>query len=187
MWQSGRVLAFVFLFTSLAGCAHLSNTGDRFAANRALQPPNYDSARYSSRLPISISSYGEKTIVVNPHLHAWGAYDANGNLIRGGIATAGSDWCPDLGRSCRTRSGSFRLNSLGSSNCKSSIYPLPKGGAPMPYCMFFNGGQALHGSLPGAVVDANASHGCVRLTIPDAEWLRYNFVNVGTKVIVMPY
>jgi lipoprotein-anchoring transpeptidase ErfK/SrfK len=27
----------------------------------------------------------------------------------------------------------------------------------------------------------------VRMHVSDAEWLRYNFVNVGTKVIVKPY
>jgi lipoprotein-anchoring transpeptidase ErfK/SrfK len=55
----------------------------------------------------------------------------------------------------------------------------------MPYCMFFNGNQGLHGSYN--VVDGNASHGCVRMTVSDAEWVRFNFANIGTKVIVRPY
>ncbi|HSW70413.1 MAG TPA: L,D-transpeptidase family protein, partial [Gammaproteobacteria bacterium] len=37
------------------------------------------------------------------------------------------------------------------------------------------------------VVDGNASHGCVRLKVQDAEWLRFNFVSIGTKVVVLPY
>jgi lipoprotein-anchoring transpeptidase ErfK/SrfK len=64
---------------------------------------------------------------------------------------------------------------------------MPHGGAPMPYCMFFNRNQALHGSPDHEVVDGNISHGCVRMHVPEAEWLRYNFVHVGTKVIVRPY
>ena len=140
---------------------------------------------YASRMPSSISPLGEKVIIVNPNVHAWGAYDSSGNLLRGGLATAGGDYCPDIGRRCHTRSGSFRIQSLGSASCKSSMYPLPRGGAPMPYCMFFNGHQGLHGSYN--VVDGNASHGCVRLHVNDAEWVRFNFAHVGTKVIVKPY
>ena len=139
---------------------------------------------YASRLASNIST-GEKTIVVDPNVHAWGAYNAQGKLIRAGLATAGSDYCPDVKRACRTGSGSFRIQSLGKASCKSSIYPLPKGGAPMPYCMFFNGNQGLHGSYE--VVEGNVSHGCVRVDVVDAEWLRFNFADIGTKVIVRPY
>lgn len=140
----------------------------------------------SSRLPQQIASPGEKLIVVDPHVHAWGAYSSNGELLRSGIATAGKRWCPDIDRPCRTAVGSFRIYSLGSFNCVSHKFPVEKGGgAPMPYCMFFNGGQGLHGSYE--VVDGNASHGCVRLHVDDAEWLRFNFANIGTKVIVKSY
>ena len=128
---------------------------------------------------------GEKTILIDPNVHAWGAYDADGYLVRAGLATAGSDWCGDINRACHTRPGSFRIFSLGSEACKSSIYPLPKGGAPMPYCMFFNGNQGLHGSYQ--VVEGNVSHGCVRLQVFDAKWIRFDFARVGTKVIVKPY
>lgn len=144
---------------------------------------------YSSahrRLPQHISSHGEKVIVIDPHVHAWGAYSPTGELLRSGLATAGKRWCPDIDRACRTAVGSFRIYSLGSFNCKSHKFPVERGGgAPMPYCMFFNGGQGLHGSYE--VVDGNASHGCVRLHVDDAEWIRFNFANVGTKVIVKPY
>jgi lipoprotein-anchoring transpeptidase ErfK/SrfK len=140
---------------------------------------------YSSRLSPTIASSG-KVVVVDPHTHAWGAYEG-GNLVKAGQATAGSGWCPDLGRPCRTSTGTFSVSSLGDADCKSKIFPKPKGGAPMPYCMFFHGGQAMHGVSEGEVVDGNISHGCVRMHVADAEWLRYNFVNVGTKVVVKPY
>jgi lipoprotein-anchoring transpeptidase ErfK/SrfK len=143
------------------------------------------SGNFASRMPQHIDTGGEKVILVDPNVHAWGAYDADGNLVRGGVATSGGNYCPDIHRRCHTKSGTFRIYSLGSSGCKSSIYPLPRGGAPMPYCMFFNKNQALHGSYE--VRDGNASHGCVRLLVPDAEWIRFNFATVGTKVIVRPY
>lgn len=128
---------------------------------------------------------GEKVIIVNPRIHQWGAYSADGKLLRSGTATAGSGWCRDLGRPCRTKSGHFRIYSLGSFGCKSSKFPRPRGGAPMPYCMFFNGGQALHGSYE--VVRGNVSHGCVRVNVDAARWLRFEFARVGTKVIIKPY
>lgn len=147
-----------------------------------------------SPLPMQLEDAEEKTIVFDPKVFAWGAYDSDGSLVRWGPASGGSGWCRDIGRSCRTKSGSFRIYSMGSSNCISSKFPVPRGGAPMPYCMFFNGGQALHGS-PGEVVKGNVSHGCVRLFVQDAEWLRYDFVEPpseyndykGTKVIVKSY
>jgi lipoprotein-anchoring transpeptidase ErfK/SrfK len=143
-----------------------------------------DNDVYSSGLPSHISTH-EKVIIVDPNVHAWGAY-ANGTLIRSGLATAGSTWCSDIGRPCKTKTGVFRVYSLGGEDCVSSIYPIEEGGgAPMPYCMYFNGSQGLHGS--DHVVRGNISHGCVRMRVGDAEWLRYNFVNIGTKVIVRPY
>src|SRR3989338_6650251 len=144
-----------------------------------------------SPFPMWIEAPQEKLIVFDPKKNAWGAYDADGELVRWGPATGGSHWCEDIGSSCRTKQGSFRIYSLGSSNCVSSKFPLPKGGAPMPYCMFFNVWQAFHGS-PGGVIRGNESHGCVRLFVDDAEWLRYDFVDPprgsnnyrGTKIVV---
>lgn len=127
----------------------------------------------------------ERVIIIDPRKHKWSAYAANGKLIRSGMATAGSSWCPDIGKPCRTKIGVFRVYSLGSSGCYSKKFPVGRGGAPMPYCMFFNGGQAIHGSYN--VVPANVSHGCIRVHVSDARWLRFNFINVGTKVVVRPY
>lgn len=144
--------------------------------------------------PKQTDTGNEKLIIVDPTKNAWGAYNVDGSLLRWGPLSAGSDYCPDLGKRCHTSPGQFRVYSLGSSGCVSHKFPKPNGGAPMPYCMFFNNGQALHGS-PGGVVGYNASHGCVRLYVNDAEWLRYDFVEGpnannsyrGTRVIVLPY
>lgn len=178
------LIAYVILSASLSSCATGSANGS-MPGNASSNYDSYNPSDYDSRLPQEIASTG-KTIVVDPNVHAWGAYQ-DGKLIKAGLATAGSSWCPDIGRPCRTRSGTFHIQSLGSADCKSSIYPLPRGGASMPYCMYFNGSQGLHGSYPGNVVEGNVSHGCVRMHVADAEWIRYNFANIGTKVIVKPY
>lgn len=144
-------------------------------------------------LPPHAKTAGEKLIIVDPGAHAWGAYNARGKLIRWGIATAGDQWCDDIGQSCKTKAGYFRIYSVGDARCISSKFPLPDGGAPMPYCMYFNGGQAIHGSS-GVVFD-NVSHGCVRVHVDDAKWLRYQFVEGpssanhyrGTRVFIEPY
>jgi lipoprotein-anchoring transpeptidase ErfK/SrfK len=140
---------------------------------------------YASRIPQTIGT-SEKTIVVDPRVHVWGAYE-NGQLVNAGIASAGSNWCGDIGRPCRTHVGTFRIQSLGGPDCHSHIFPVGIGGAPMPYCMYFNNGQALHGVPASEVGEGNYSHGCVRMHVSDAEWIRFDFANVGTKVIIKPY
>lgn len=141
---------------------------------------------YVFAMPAYIDNpYREKVVLVSPREHAWGAYTADGRLVRSGLASAGANWCEDVGRPCRTWEGSFRIRSLGDSSCTSPSFPLPKGGAPMPYCMYFNPYQALHGSYD--VRHANISHGCVRMRVADAKWLRFNFVELGTLVVIQSY
>lgn len=136
-------------------------------------------------MPSQVSSPGERFILVDPRIHAFGAYNEDGTLVYSGVASTGKSWCADIGRSCRTHSGSFRIYYMGDSECISTRFPIPTGGAPMPYCMYFNGNQALHGSP--SVGYAHLSHGCVRLRVSDARWLRYNFAESGTLVIVKSY
>lgn len=150
-------------------------------------------ATENAPLPEYITSQHEKIILVDPNAHAWGAYNANGKLIRWGIATTGANWCSDIRKSCRTGTGTYRIYSLGNADCVSSKFPIPSGGAPMPYCMYFNGSEALHGS--DNVEFGNASHGCVRVHVTDAKWLRYQFIEGpsaaneyrGTKIIIRSY
>ncbi|MCD6038883.1 MAG: hypothetical protein K0S27_283 [Gammaproteobacteria bacterium] len=144
---------------------------------------------YSERLPQYIDTHNRQMVLVDPNVHAWGAYDAEGRLIRAGIATAGGATCPpDADESdCRTGIGTYYITSIGGEECYSKIYPRPNGGGLMPFCMFFNKGQALHGSPDDIVVEDNISHGCIRMRIPDAEWMVNNFAHIGTKVVVVPY
>lgn len=53
----------------------------------------------------------------------------------------------------------------------------------VPYTMYFYKGYALHGTYWHHNFGTPMSHGCVNLSIPDAEWL-FNFASVGTLVNV---
>lgn len=174
------IVALCVTALSLTSCSTTRHRGTAYTDSQSSSLPS----NYADRLPAQINT-GERTVLIDPNVHAWGAYNSDGQLVRAGLATAGAYYCPDIKRGCKTSAGRFRIQSLGAASCKSSRYPLPRGGAPMPYCMFFNGNQGLHGSP--YVMEGNASHGCVRLSVDDAEWLRFNFANIGTKVVVKPY
>lgn len=135
-----------------------------------------------SPFPMHRNTGGKKLILVNLTDQAFGAYDTNGQLVHWGPISGGKGYCPDVGRACNTATGNFAIYRKQGPECISSKFPIETdGGAPMPYCMHFNGGFALHGStLPGY----NASHGCVRLFFEDAEWLNKHFATIGTRVIV---
>ena len=137
-----------------------------------------------SPLPYAIRPLKTKVVIINLEKHAFGAYDINGYLVHWGPVSAGKGWCPDIQRTCETPRGTFFVFSKGDAYCESAKYPIPEGGAPMPYCMYFFNGYAMHASdLPGF----HASHGCVRMFYEDAKWLNEYFVKMGprgTRVIV---
>ena len=139
--------------------------------------------------PHQISDH-EKQIIVDQDKLAWAAYNSNGELVKWGPIASGRDKCPDSANSCRTLTGMYRIFSKEGPDCQSDIFPIGRGGAKMPYCMFFHKGYALHGSedIPGY----RASHGCVRMFTRDAKWLNYEFAesdhgdSPGTKVVNRP-
>lgn len=135
-----------------------------------------------SPFPLNRDTNGRKLLLVSLGQQAFGAYDASGELVHWGPISGGKRYCPDVGRGCSTIKGSFKIFRKQGPECISSKFPIEtNGGAPMPYCMHFKGGFALHGStLPGY----HASHGCVRLFFDDAKWLNQNFISIGTPVIV---
>lgn len=145
-----------------------------------------------SPFPNKIEGETEKQIIVDQDKLAWAAYDEHGQLIKWGPIASGSDKCSDSAKACRTLTGIYRIFSKENENCRSDVFPIGKGGAPMPYCMYFHKGFAMHGSadMPGY----RASHGCVRMFTRDAKWLNQEFTetsnesngNMGTKVVVRP-
>ena len=138
-----------------------------------------------SPLRTQISPPGQKIIMVSlsPNQLAFGAYSAGGVLEYWGPVSGGRSYCPDIGRGCHTSTGNYVIYSKQGSGCKSTKFPVGRGGAPMPYCMFFHGGYALHGSyeVPGF----NASHGCIRLFVNDARWLNQDFTSGAGRVPVL--
>lgn len=131
-----------------------------------------------SPLPRQIHPPGDKVILVSMSDLAFGAYDEGGILEHWGPISGGKEYCSDINQDCRTPAGKFEIYAKGNLKCASTKYPVGKGGAPMPYCMFFKGGFALHGSY--AVPGYNDSHGCIRMFIEDAQWLNQNFL-IGKK------
>ena|SRR3990167_2736296 len=131
------------------------------------------------------TQFASGTFIYNPRTLTWKAINSHGKIVRTGRGSSGRKYCPDIGRGCRTPTGTYHIISKGGASCKSSRYPRPHGGAPMPYCMFFSKMYAVHGSYD--VPNYNASHGCVRVPKSDARWLYNNFMTIGTKVVIKPY
>jgi lipoprotein-anchoring transpeptidase ErfK/SrfK len=170
---------------ALTGCSMMDDSSLDHSTTTVNNTQAAAPAQPAYEFPSMREATGNKIVIVDPNNHAWGAYDASGFLVAQGAASTGRDYCPDLGTACKTPSGTFTVYRKQGAECKSTKFPIPEGGAPMPHCMFFNGGYALHGS--DYVPNYNASHGCVRLHPEDAAWLSQNFVTIGTKVQVLPY
>ncbi|MEM1244238.1 MAG: L,D-transpeptidase [Pseudomonadota bacterium] len=132
--------------------------------------------------PLQIDPRGEKWVRVDLRTLAWAAYDEKGHMVHWGPVSGGRKWCNDIGAPCRTATGNYRVVRKQDYNCTSSVFPLPFGGAAMPFCMHYYRAFALHGSFD--VPGYNDSHGCVRMFINDARWLNEHFVDNYTKVSV---
>jgi len=153
-------------------------------------PKNLDSKDIWDVSPFAskISSTGHKTIVISQKKLAFAAYNSNGHIVHWGPVSTGRNYCKDVGRGCTSPRGTFAMYHKKGAGCVSSKYPInrSKPRAPMPHCMFFHGGYAMHGSptVPGY----RASHGCIRLFNDDARWLNEDFIDTrgNTKVIVLP-
>ena len=144
-----------------------------------------DIAGPPERSIVNVNYAANKEFVFNPRTLQWKAINANGKVVRSGHGSGGRGYCPDIHRSCRTPAGTYSVIAKSGPSCRSSRYPVGKGGAPMPYCMFFSKYYAVHGSPD--VPNRNASHGCIRVVPSEARWLNQNFMTVGTKVVVKPY
>ncbi len=174
---SGAVLIFVLtaMLFLVGGC-----TTEYKQAKT--QQPQYTEPSY--QFPSSRTPTGRNTFVFSPRHHAYGLYNAHGTLVSEGRASGGKAYCSDVGRACKTPVGSFTIGRKKGPECVSSKFPLGRGGAPMPHCMFFHGGYAIHGSPH--VPNYNASHGCIRVPPGDAPYLS-SHLPVGSAVVVEPY
>lgn len=159
--------------------------------NEICYPPKNESiySEYYSEWQghFSFCSQG-KTIIFDPKLLAFAAYDEYGRLAHWGPAVGGKNYCPDAKKPCLTPAGEYKIAYKVGANYRSKTYPLGCTGekcALIPYAMFFEDGAAFHAS--NFLSGENASHGCVRLFPSDAKWLNLKFAEIGTKVLIRPY
>ena len=177
------VLATCSLF--LAGCQS-SMTGSHSTENDGTVMLHHaEDTKGRSHFPMQRAATGKKVFIFDPKATAWAAYDASGRRVKTGRASGGAAYCADVGKPCRTVTGKFAVYRKQGAECQSSRFPLPNGGAPMPHCMHFKGGYAVHGS--SHVPNYNASHGCVRVLPSAARWLNQDFLTYGSTVIIRPY
>lgn len=153
--------------------------------SRVVVPKNLDSLTVLdiSPFPAKMDTAHKKLVRVDLSKLAFGAYNEQGQLVYWGPVSGGKKFCPDIDEPCETPTGTYQINVKRGADCFSSVFPVDtQGGAPMPYCMFFHEGYAIHGSdaVPGYL----ASHGCVRVYNEDAQWLNEEFTQIGTKVII---
>jgi hypothetical protein len=137
--------------------------------------------------PEQIKATGEKRFVFDPKASAWAAYNEEGTRLMTGGGSAGIDTCEENAtQSCRTITGTFKLYNKHGLECRSGEYPVDtKGGAKMPYCMYFYQGFTIHAAFE--VPERPSSHGCVRVFPSAAKWLNEEFMRIGTKVIILAY
>ena len=169
------------LITLTAFAFLMLGSGSLFATEATEELPNPTNEKKSHKYYGShLCAYPEFRCV--KLIHAVAAYNTKGELVHWGPVSGGKGWCPDVRQYCNTAVGAFRVVQKQGPECISEKFPVEtNGGAPMPYCMHYYRGFALHGStLPGF----HASHGCIRLFHDDAQWLNKHFLKVGDRVVV---
>lgn len=177
------IILLFFCITTYVTSAAASSTHKH--AKKTAQDDSAEVAAAAARaFPKQRAATGVSVFIFNPQIRLWGVYDADGNLIKTGRGSGGRDFCPDIHRRCHTPVGQFKVYEQQGAGCKSSKFPVGRGGAPMPYCSYFHGGFAVHGSFD--VHSYNASHGCIRVYPHDAQWLQ-SVLHRGSTVIVEPY
>lgn len=182
-----KLIFSLFVAVFLSACSEMSSVdgSDSYNAEAPVLMHHSEDTKGRSAFPSRRAATGRKVFIFDPKSTAWAAYDASGERVKTGRASGGSNYCPDIGRKCRTVRGQFAVQVKKGPGCVSKKFPLGRGGAPMPHCMFFHKGYAIHGSYH--VPNYNASHGCIRVLPSAAKWLSNEFMGIGTTVIVNSY
>lgn len=107
-------------------------------------------------------------------LYAW----EGGQMQKEFVVSTGMRYTP-------TVKGSFKVRrKVPLTNMKGSYPPYePYFIKNVPNVMYFYGAYAIHGTFWHNKFGSRASHGCVNLTVADAQWL-YDWSGVGTRVEV---
>ena len=118
------------------------------------------------------TSYGARWIDVNLSQQMVYAYE--GDVVVNSFLTSTGTWATP------TVTGSYKIYvKYVSTTMAGPGYNLPN----VPYTMYFYKGYGIHGTYWHNNFGTPMSHGCVNLSIPDAEWLYY-WASVGTVVNV---
>lgn len=179
----------VFMCLALASCVEYDEstliTDDAGYVHRTVHYTKDKRGR--AYFPEQIKARGERLFVFDPKASAWAAYDEEGKRLMTGAGSAGVDFCEEnSNQSCRTITGTFKIYHKRGADCRSGEYPVDtKGGAKMPYCMYFYQGFTIHAAYE--VPEHPSSHGCVRVFPSAAKWLNEEFIRLGTKVIILAY
>src|SRR5579883_1595977 len=86
--------AATVLLVSCANTTTPNSTDPAYQAYYSYYNKDRFNQDFASRLPPTVDTDGQKLVLVDPNVHAWGAYAADGHLVRAGIATAGAATCP---------------------------------------------------------------------------------------------
>ena len=118
------------------------------------------------------TAYGEHWIDVNLSQQMLYAY-AGDTVVNSFLVSTGTWLTP-------TVTGKYRVwIKFVSADMSGADYYLPS----VPYVMYFYKDYGIHGTYWHNNFGTPMSHGCVNMSIPDAEWI-YNFSSVGTVVNV---
>lgn len=135
--------------------------------------PEYTAPTAVAYVPPQVTGNGgERWIDVDLSQQRLYAYEGD-TLVNSFVVSTGTWQTP-------TVTGSYKIwIKLRSSSMSGPGYYLPD----VPYIMYFYKGYGIHGTYWHNNFGTPMSHGCVNMTIADAEWV-YNFTKVGTVVNV---
>ncbi len=134
--------------------------------------PEFTAPTVAPYIPPQVAGNGERWIDVDLSQQRVYAYEGD-TLMNSFVVSTGTWQTP-------TVTGKFRIwVKVRSQAMTGPGYYLPD----VPYVMYFYKDYGLHGTYWHNNFGTPMSHGCVNLTISDAEWL-YNFASVGTVVNV---
>ncbi|HEY9152155.1 MAG TPA: L,D-transpeptidase family protein [Anaerolineales bacterium] len=142
------------------------------ATNVPLPTSATSGAPLATEAPPQVANNGQRWIDVNLMQQMVYAYQGN-SVVNSFLVSTGTWQYP-------TVTGQYHIYvKLLSTDMTGPGYYLPN----VPYTMYFYQGYGLHGTYWHHNFGTPMSHGCVNLTIPDAQWL-YNWASVGTLVNV---
>jgi lipoprotein-anchoring transpeptidase ErfK/SrfK len=126
-------------------------------------------------------------IVIRRGSNALYLYEGRRLVRRLGVATGQSRYPTPLGTFAIVEKQYNPWWYPPTSDWAKGLKPVPPGaGNPLgTRWMGLNGGLVgIHGTPDAASIGYSASHGCIRMRIPDAEWL-FEHVDVGTPVVIV--